>query len=148
MEEQKLLPILERCVELLEPQAQDRNVAIRIRANNADARAAVDAKHLTQVLTNLILNALAAVPEGGIVDLQLVRNGSGFMINVHDTGPGVPPESREHLFEPFYTTRSEGSGLGLAVSRELVNRMGGTLEYRDGGTGATFAIHLPAGESS
>jgi C4-dicarboxylate-specific signal transduction histidine kinase len=69
------------------------------------------------------------------------------MIDLHDTGPGVPPELREHLFEPFYTTRTEGSGLGLAVSRELINRMGGTLEYRDGGAGATFAIHLPAGES-
>ena len=138
---------MERCVELLEPQAQERNVAIRIQADKADAHAAVDAKHLTQVLTNLILNALAAVPEGGIVDLNLVRNGSGLMIDVHDTGPGVPPESREHLFEPFYTTRNEGSGLGLAVSRELVNRMGGTLEYRDGETGATFVIYLPAGES-
>jgi len=146
MEEQTLLPIMERCVELLEPHAQERNVAIRILANNPDAQAAVDAKHLTQVLTNLILNALAAVPEGGTVDLHLVRNGSGFMIDVHDTGPGVPPELREHLFEPFYTTRTEGSGLGLAVSRELINRMGGTLEYRDGGKGATFAIHLPAGE--
>ena len=107
----------------------------------------VDAKHLTQVLTNLILNALAAVPERGTIDLHLVRNGSGFSIAVHDTGPGVAPELREHLFEPFYTTRNEGSGLGLAVSRELVNRMGGTLEYRDDGPGATFAIHLPAGES-
>jgi signal transduction histidine kinase len=141
IEEQTLLPIIERCVELLKPQAQERNIAICIHADDASA------KHLTQVLTNLILNALAAVPERGTIDLNLVRNGSGFSIDVHDTGPGLAPESREHLFEPFYTTRNEGSGLGLAVSRELVNRMGGTLEYRDGGTGATFAIHLPAGES-
>jgi signal transduction histidine kinase len=147
IEEQTLLPIIERCVELLKPQAQERNIAICIHADDASAHAAVDAKHLTQVLTNLILNALAAVPEQGTIDLNLVRNGSGFSIDVHDTGPGLAPESREHLFEPFYTTRNEGSGLGLAVSRELVNRMGGTLEYRDGGTGATFAIHLPAGES-
>jgi signal transduction histidine kinase len=147
LEQQNLLPIVERCVELLEPQAQERKIAICIHADDASAHASVDAKHLTQVLTNLILNALAAVPEGGTIDLHLVRNGTGFSIDVHDTGPGVAPESREHLFEPFYTTRNEGSGLGLAVSRELVNRMGGTLEYRDGGTGATFAIHLPAGES-
>ena len=147
MQEQKLLPIMKRCVELLEPQAQERKVAIRIQADNAAAHATVDAKHLTQVLTNLLLNALAAVPERGAIDLHLVQNGSGFTIDVHDTGPGVPPDLREHLFEPFYTTRSEGSGLGLAVSLELVNRMGGTLEYRDGGTGATFVIHLPAGES-
>jgi signal transduction histidine kinase len=146
IEEQKLLPIIERCVELLQPQAQERKVTIRIQADNADAQAAVDAKHLTQVLTNLILNALAAVPIGGTIDLHLVRNGNGLSIDVHDTGPGVAPESREHLFEPFYTTRNEGSGLGLAVSRELVNSMGGALEYRDEGRGATFAIHLPAGE--
>jgi len=147
MEEQRLLPIIERCVELLEPQAQQRNVAIRIQADNAAAHAAIDARHLTQVLTNLILNALAAVSERGIIDLHLLRNGSGYSIDVHDTGPGVAPELREHLFEPFYTTGDKGSGLGLAVSRELVNRMGGTLEYRDGGTGATFTIYLPAGES-
>jgi signal transduction histidine kinase len=147
LEEQKLLPIVERSVELLEPQAQERNIAICIHADDPSAHAAVDAKHLTQVLTNLILNALAAVPERGTIDLNMVRNGRGFSIDVHDTGLGVAPESREHLFEPFYTTRNEGSGLGLAVSRELVTRMGGTLEYRDGGTGATFVIHLPAGES-
>jgi signal transduction histidine kinase len=147
LQDQQLLPIMERCVELLKPQAQERNVAIFIQPDNVSAHAAVDAKHLTQVLTNLILNALAAVPERGTIDLNLVRNGSGFTIDVHDTGPGVPPESREHLFEPFYSTRDEGSGLGLAVSRELVNNMGGTLEYRGDGTGATFAIHLPAGES-
>jgi signal transduction histidine kinase len=147
IEQQKLLPIVERCVELLEPQAQERNIAIRIHADDASAHAVVDAKHLTQVLTNLILNALAAVSERGTIDLRLVPIGTGFSIDVHDTGPGVAPESREHLFEPFYTTRNEGSGLGLAVSRELVNRMGGTLEYRDDGPGATFAIHLPAGES-
>jgi signal transduction histidine kinase len=147
LQDQQLMPIIERCVELLKPQAQERNVAIFIQPDNVSAHAAVDAKHLTQVLTNLILNALAAVPERGTIDLHLVRNGNGFTIDVHDTGPGVPPESREHLFEPFYSTRDEGSGLGLAVSRELVNNMGGTLEYRGDGTGATFAIHLPAGES-
>jgi signal transduction histidine kinase len=147
IEEQRLLPIVERCVELLEPQARERSIAIRIHADDAAAHAAVDAKHLTQVLTNLILNSFAAVPHGGTIDLRLVRNGSGCSIDVHDTGPGVAPEFREHLFEPFYTTRNEGSGLGLAVSRELINRMGGTLEYRERGTGATFAIHLPAEES-
>jgi signal transduction histidine kinase len=147
LECQELLPIMERCVELLEPQARERMIAIRIHADDARAHAAVDAKQLTQVLTNLILNGLAAAPEGGTIDLRLARNGDGFVIDVHDSGTGVAAESREHLFEPFYTTREEGSGLGLAVSRELINKMGGTLEYRDDGSGATFAIHLPAASS-
>jgi two-component system C4-dicarboxylate transport sensor histidine kinase DctB len=107
----------------------------------------VDEKQLTQVLTNLVLNALTAVPEKGTIDVRLSRKGKGFSIDVHDSGPGVAPELREHLFEPFYTTRDEGIGLGLAVSRELVSGMGGALEYRDDGTGATFVIHLPDGEA-
>lgn len=147
MEDQKLLPIMERCVALLEPQAQGQKIAIRIQADDPGAHASVDAKQLTQVLTNLILNGLAAAPEGGTINLRLVRNGDGFAIDVHDTGTGVADESREHLFDPFYTTRSEGSGLGLAVSRELISKMGGTLEYRDDGAGATFAIHLPGRNS-
>jgi signal transduction histidine kinase len=91
----------------------------------------------------LLLNALAATPARGEIEVLLSRNEDGLSIDVHDSGPGVAPESREHLFEPFYTTRDEGTGLGLAVSRELVAGMGGTLEYRDGGIGATFTIHLP-----
>jgi signal transduction histidine kinase len=145
LEAQKLLPILERCVDLLRLQAQERDVGMHIQVDDPEASAAVDAKQLTQVLTNLVLNALTAVPEKGTIDVRLSRNGKGLSIDVHDSGPGVAPESREHLFEPFYTTRDEGVGLGLAVSRELVSGMGGTLEYRDDGTGATFAIHLPDG---
>jgi signal transduction histidine kinase len=146
LEAQKLLPIVERCVDLLRLQAQERDVRMQIRVDDPDASAAVDAKQLTQVLTNLVLNALTAVSEKGTIDLNLRRNSRGLLIEVHDNGPGVAAESREHLFEPFYTTRDEGIGLGLAVSRELVSGMGGTLEYRDVGTGATFAIHLPDGE--
>jgi signal transduction histidine kinase len=147
LEAQKLLPIVERCVDLMRLQAQERDVRMHVEVDNLEAAAAVDAKQLTQVLTNLVLNALTAVPEKGAIHLRLSRNGEGILIEVHDNGPGVAQELREHLFEPFYTTRDEGIGLGLAVSRELVIGMGGTLEYRDVGTGATFAIHLPDGGS-
>jgi signal transduction histidine kinase len=143
LQTQKLLPIVERCVDLLRTQASERNIAMRIVADKPEAKAAVDAKQLTQVITNLLLNALSASPEKGTIYLRVARNGEGPSIDVQDSGLGVAPEFREHLFEPFYTTRKEGIGLGLAVSRELVNGMGGTLEYRDEGTGATFAIHLP-----
>ncbi len=126
-------------------QARERQITMNVYSDDRDVSAIVDAKQLTQVLTNLILNALAAAPEGGNVDLRLMRNAAGLSITVHDNGPGVEPDSREHLFEPFYTTREEGIGLGLAVSRELINGMGGTLEYRDQGAGATFVIRFPKG---
>ena len=148
LEEQPVLPIIKRCVDLLETQARERNIALRIRTDDPGARAAVDAKQLTQVLTNLLLNSLAALSGEGAIDVYVHQDSDALLIDVHDTGSGVVPEHREHLFEAFYTTRGEGTGLGLAVSRELVNGMGGTLVYRDGGPGATFAIRLLAQKGS
>ena len=133
---------------MLETQARERNIALRIRTDDPGARAAVDAKQLTQVLTNLLLNSLAALSGEGAIDVYVHQDSDALLIDVHDTGSGVVPEHREHLFEAFYTTRGEGTGLGLAVSRELVNGMGGTLVYRDGGPGATFAIRLLAQKGS
>ena len=139
MEEQKLLPIMSAAWSCWNRRPRN-GISRSVSRRTMRLRMRLSTRSISpRSLTNLLLNALAAVPERGAIDLHLVQNGSGFTIDVHDTGPGVPPDLREHLFEPFYTTRSEGSGLGLAVSRELVNRMGGTLEYRDDGTGATFA---------
>lgn len=143
-----MLPIIERCVKLMETQARERNTEIRIRAEDPKARATVDAKQLTQVLTNLFLNSLTAISEEGKIEVCVHRDGEALTIEVHDNGPGVAPDDREHVFEAFYTTRSEGTGLGLAVSRELVHGMGGRLDYLDSGPGATFVIHLLAQERS
>ena len=120
MEEQKLLPIIERCVELLEPQAQERHIAIRIQADNASAHAAVDAKHLTQVLTNLILNALAAVPERGTIDLHLVRNGSRLSISCARYGAGCHQARKGSLpVTPFLVTRHLETFSWNSVSMEV-----------------------------
>jgi signal transduction histidine kinase len=148
---QKVLPIIERSVELLQSQACERGVEMRVHADDPDARAMVDAKQLAQVLTNLLLNGLHAVSERGRIEINLTRRIEELSIDVRDNGPGVSPESKEHLFEPFYTTRADGVGLGLAVSRELVSGMGGTLDYRDGSSstdkaGAIFCIRLPTEE--
>ncbi|MGI8745109.1 MAG: two-component system sensor histidine kinase NtrB [Bryobacteraceae bacterium] len=148
LEERPVLPVIERCVRLIETQAREQNVGFRIRADEPEAHATVDTKQLTQVLTNLLLNSLAAISGKGEIDVHVHRAGNALLIEVHDTGPGVALEHREHLFEAFYTTRSEGTGLGLAVSRELVHGMGGTLDYLDGEPGATFTISLPARERS
>jgi signal transduction histidine kinase len=63
---------------------------------------------------------------------------------VHDSGPGLSQEQQRHLFEAFYTTKPDGTGLGLAVSRELVEEMGGKLTYKNNSAGATFVVELPA----
>jgi len=102
---------------------------------------------LMQVLLNLLMNAADAVGDGGRVHVGAVRTPSGVRISVEDDGPGLPEEVRQHLFEPFVTTKEvgKGTGLGLAVCRGLVESAGGTVVL-DGsyGPGARFLIDLPA----
>lgn len=99
---------------------------------------------LKQVFLNLILNAAEAMLDGGQLVIAACHDAEMLTIEFADTGPGVSPEVQTHLFEPFYTTKMEGSGLGLAVSHEIVANHGGTLTvHSTPGAGATFVVMLP-----
>ena len=103
---------------------------------------------LRPVLTNLVRNALQAMADGGTLTVGAAYDERTVRIEIADTGPGVAPAEREAIFRPFYTTRARGTGLGLAVARELVTAMHGRLEVdSEPGRGATFTVTLPrAGE--
>jgi signal transduction histidine kinase len=103
-----------------------------------------DAVQLRQVLGNLLGNAVEALRGTGDIQVQ-ARHESGFdMILVRDTGPGIPPQIRDTLFEPLVSTRAKGTGLGLAICRQIVERHGGTIELLPAdGSGAAFLIRLP-----
>lgn len=102
---------------------------------------------LTQVLLNLILNAADAMPEGGRLLLRTLgpRGPAGpLVLEVEDTGMGIPPEHQARLFEPFFTTKPSGSGLGLTVSRKMISQHGGTISVRSTpGVGSVFSVVLP-----
>jgi signal transduction histidine kinase len=103
-----------------------------------------DSGQLQQVLVNLVLNALDAMPNGGKLRTSVAFTGrDGVEIIVADTGPGVAPEVRSRLFEPFVTVKKTGLGLGLVVSRRIVEDHGGTITEEGGVGGARFAIRLP-----
>lgn len=103
-----------------------------------------DADQLTQVLLNLVVNAIDAMPDGGRLSIAVALCAQGLRIAVADSGPGVPAELRERIFEPFYTTTAGGSGLGLAVGRRIIAQHGGELRVEGGpGAGARFVIILP-----
>jgi signal transduction histidine kinase len=96
-------------------------------------------------LSNLLLNALQATPEGGRVEL-LAKSASGeLLINVQDSGSGVPAELRERIWEPFFTTRQRGTGLGLAIVRKRLQEVGGSaaLDVNGNGRGALFQLRVP-----
>lgn len=106
---------------------------------------------VNQVVMNLLVNALDSVnPREGNVWIRLRCDGEAVRLEVSDDGPGVPGELRERIFEPFFTTKAPGAGtgLGLAVSREIMSLHGGSIELEPGDHGATFVVTLPLGESS
>ncbi|MEM7405811.1 MAG: PAS domain S-box protein [Pseudomonadota bacterium] len=103
-----------------------------------------DQTQLRQVLTNLLSNAVQASPPGSVVHVAGERAGSTNRFWVSDQGDGIPADKLDRVFEPFYTTRSRGAGLGLWISRELLRRHGGDLSVHNNASGgATFVAELP-----
>ncbi len=102
--------------------------------------------HLTQVLVNISLNALDAMPEGGRLRIATGRRGEEVWVRLADNGPGLAKDVREHIFEPFFTTKEpgKGTGLGLSLAYETVRRHGGTIEIAGAPErGAAFTVRLP-----
>ncbi|MFN3326370.1 MAG: sensor histidine kinase [Bryobacteraceae bacterium] len=142
---QRVTPILERAVALVAPQARDRGVEIRVEALEGEAM--ISADDLQQAVVNLLLNAMDACGRGGIVTLRAAPHDNGYEILVDDTGPGLLPEQLERIFEVFYTTKPAGTGLGLAVTKAVLERMGASLEGMNHDGGARFVIRLRTQEN-
>jgi signal transduction histidine kinase len=145
---QELEPVVQRCLDLIERQAAMQGSRVDLLAYERGLSALFDAQLLTQALVNLLLNALEASGEGGLVEIRIVREDGAVQLEVQDDGPGLTAEQQEHLFEAFYTTKTDGTGLGLAVSRELMRGQGADLFFRAGGSGATFVIRLAKDSAS
>jgi len=109
--------------------------------------AQVDPRHLRQVLENLLTNACQAMPEGGRLAIGVAAASAQVVVRVRDTGPGIPREHLDKVFEPLFTTKARGIGLGLAVSRSLSEANGGSIEVESqAGKGTTFTVFLPTRE--
>ena len=103
-----------------------------------------DPEQLKQVLLNLVINAIQAMPDGGEVVIASRAEGEKAIIEVRDQGCGVSQEEMEHIYDPFFTTKENGTGLGLAVAHQIVAHLGGVLSARNNpDRGMTFAVELP-----
>ena len=123
------------------------NITIRCEVPASLPPVYVDPVQVGQVVLNLLLNAVQAVgPDGGTVELAgLAQPGGGVCLEVRDSGPGVPAENLERIFEPLFTTKARGMGLGLAVSRSLARVNNGDITvFSPPGQGATFRLTLPS----
>lgn len=119
--------------------------ALTLAAHPIDATLDADPDLACQALLDLVANAADATPPGGAITLTAAHTPEGITLSVADTGPGVPPADRARVFEPFYTTRPHGTGLGLAVVHHIARAHGGhvTLDDNPGG-GARFTLLLPS----
>ena len=103
-----------------------------------------DPELLHRALSNLVLNAIDAMPDGGKLTISAKPNGNNAELRVADTGAGMTPEECERLFTPYYTTKQHGTGLGLAIVQSVIADHAGTIAVESGtGSGATFVITLP-----
>jgi len=120
--------LLDHTVRLVEEDARLRKVNIRLSTSNGLKKIYVDGNQITQVMLNLILNALQAVESGGNIDVEARAIDSSLLrLSVEDDGPGIPPGNADKIFDPFYTTREKGTGLGLAIVHMIVENHGGEI---------------------
>lgn len=128
----------------VQPVAGSRGIELEGPGENARAEAQIDGEGLRQALLNLLGNALEASPRGGRVALRLFREGENLVVEVEDSGPGIPRELRRKVFEPFFTTRAAGNGLGLSLVERIALAHGGRVLVDQGPAGgALLRLVLP-----
>ena len=152
--DEPLASILKELLTLLSPQASAQGVTIADGLHADGVRVRVDRQQITQAIMNVLLNALQAMPKGGTLTVQadvvapsapgLGGAGKVARIAIADTGPGIPPENRDRIFEPYFTTKEGGTGLGLALAHRIVVEHRGAIRAETApGGGAHFVIDLP-----
>ncbi|MDX1436726.1 MAG: response regulator [Anaerolineales bacterium] len=141
--------LIKRVLTLLHKQLEDNEIEVNTNLSSHLPRVTVVTNQIQQVFFNIILNAMDAMSEGGELNV-ITKNGNGSVeILFEDTGPGVAKKTQEHIFEPFTSTREDGTGLGLSVSYNILDTHGGSLELlQEEGRGACFRIRLPIMEAT
>ena len=140
--------LLERIVLLLGKRIRDQRILIERQIAPDLPPVYGRADELTQIMLNLVINALDVMPHGGSLHLAIDQSDdqSQIVTVIRDSGPGVPPELHEQIFDPFVTTKANGTGLGLSISRQIAEQHGGTIRLISTlGQGSAFVVTLPIG---
>jgi signal transduction histidine kinase len=136
--------VVEKTLELLQPELANRDLNVKIKLARQLTATLIDVTQMQQVLVNLIKNAMQSMTKGGALTLQTGESDDGIWVSVADTGGGIPQEQINRIFEPFYTTKKEGTGLGLMIVQRIVRAHGGKIELESRvGRSTTFRIWLP-----
>jgi signal transduction histidine kinase len=138
--------LLNYVLTLMQKQLSERAVQVKVQLPSSMTQVLAVNNQIQQVFINLILNSFDAMPDGGRLTITGRPVNGGIEILFQDSGPGVPTDQQKNIFEPFFSTKEGGTGLGLTVSYNIVTAHGGTLELlTNHGRGACFRLFLPSG---
>lgn len=140
---QDLAPLVRHAVSMVLEPSRRMEIEVEIDAVPEEVMADVDGSQIQQVLINLLLNAIEASPPSSTIRVSMGAADGLVSLAVADRGSGIPEEARPHVFDVYFTTKPDGVGLGLSVSREIVANHGGRLEFDTGAGGTTFRVLLP-----
>ena len=139
--------VVHKTLELVQPELDNRGLTVKTRLAHQLPASPLDATQIQQALVNLIKNAMHAMTKGGTLTLQTGEGADGVWVSVADTGGGIPQEQINRIFEPFYTTKKKGTGLGLMIVQRIVRAHGGRIDLESHvGRGTTFRLWLPLHE--
>ncbi|HEY1336104.1 MAG TPA: ATP-binding protein, partial [Bryobacteraceae bacterium] len=136
--------LMSEIVDLARPQADASKIRVNVQEDAEGAAVRIDRDLLKQAVLNVVMNAMQAMPEGGELRFESMAAEDTAEIRISDTGPGIPPELRDKIFRLYFTTKKEGSGIGLAMTFRIVQLHDGTIDFTsEPGKGTTFYIRLP-----
>ena len=139
--------LLLEVLEFMKTEIADRGISVEFHPPERLPSVKADAGQLKQAFFNLVKNAIQAMPNGGRLEVACAADSAWFAIRFADTGPGIPAHVLPHILEPYFTTKENGSGLGLLIVERIVRAHGGELAIESSeGRGATFIVRLPLGE--
>jgi two-component system sensor histidine kinase HydH len=142
--------LLRHSLRLIEPDAKAKNIEIRFSPTEGLPRVAIDPDRFTQALLNLYLNAIQAMDDGGVLSVSSSAGQNGEVrIQVADTGAGIRAEDLDKIFDPYFTTKARGTGLGLPIVHKIIEAHGGDIRVRSVvEKGTAFTIFIPTQEAN
>lgn len=140
----RLDSVVDESVRMVRPMMESKNIRVTLSPQNCEI--AGDAELLKQVFMNILINAVQAMPGGGDVGVSFTRGGEAIVVSIRDSGVGIPADHLEKIFDPFYSTKDNGTGLGLVIASNIMQSVGGYITVdSEPGKGSVFNLAFPAG---
>ncbi len=149
LQEQSLLAVVQAVVALIAEEAEERRIELYLKTSNTDPIVRCDGELLRQAFLNIALNAMQAMPDGGTLNIEVRRDRQAAEVIMRDSGPGIPPDTIDRIFDLYFTTKATGSGIGLSMTYRIVQMHGGAIRVESESAvgalnrGSIFTVRLP-----